>query len=266
MTAKFTSFDQQARAFDSRTGLTDPVAQEVAEAICSLAGTDRSAQILELGAGTGEIGVHLAALSSAYVGLDESQGMLKQFEKRLDHREATRLVCGDANEAWPVPSGWADIVFGSRVFHLLHSDHLVKETVRTARKGRASFLLGRVVRDPDSVKSRMRARMRHLLGQRGLAPRQSNRQLEYLTSALSEFGTRVEPTTAASWETASKPAESIQSWTDKSTMGGIVPPTKDKQLVLDQLREWAVDHYGSLNTSIVSREHYVLEGVNLTIR
>ena len=266
LTAKFTSFDQQAQAFDNRTGLTDPVAQAVAEKMCSLAGTNQSGQILELGAGTGEIGVHLAARSRGYIGIDESQGMLKQFEKRLSHSETARLVCSDANEAWPVPSGWADIVFGSRVFHLLQSDHLVKETIRTARRGRAVFLLGRVVRDPDSVKSQMRTRMRHLLEQRDLAPRQSNRQLKQLTSALSEYGTRVEPITAASWETASKPAESIRSWSDKTTMGGIVPPDKQKQLVLEELHEWAVDHYGSLDTSIVSRERYVLEGVNLTIR
>ena len=86
MTAKLTSFDQQAHAFDSRTGLTDPVAQAVAETVCSLAGTNQSGQILELGAGTGEIGVHLAARSRGYIGVDESQGMLKQFENRLSHR------------------------------------------------------------------------------------------------------------------------------------------------------------------------------------
>ena len=105
-----------------------------------------------------------------------------------------------------------------------------------------------------------------MLEQRGLAPRQSNRRLKQLTSALSEYGTRVEPITAASWETASKPAESIRSWSDKITMGGIVPPNKQKQLVLEELHEWAVVHFGSLDTSIVSRERYVLEGVNLTIR
>lgn len=266
MTENRTSFDQQAHAFDKRTGLTDPVARQVAETICELAESDQSARILEVGAGTGEIGVHLAARSDAYIGIDESQGMLDHFKQRMDPKAPVHLVCQDANRRWPVEAQWANIIFGSRVFHLLQSNHLLEEILRTARSEECTFLLGRVERDKESVKSQMRTKMRQLLEERGQAPRRSNRRLKKLVTALNKYGARVEPTVAATWEMTSNPADSIRGWADKNTMGGIVPAEKDKQLVLKELREWAAEHFGGLDITIASRERYVLEGVRLTSR
>lgn len=266
LTAKPISFDQQAPSFDNRTGLTEPVAAQVAKAVCELAEIDQTTRLLEIGAGTGEIGVSLALHSGRYIGLDESQGMLDEFKKRLGPGDTAQLLRQDANQPWAVEHQWAHAIFGSRVFHLLDPEHLVGQVIRAARTNKAIFLVGRVKRDPASVKSQMRSKMRQLLAERGLAPRQTNRRLKELVTRLNHYGAILEPTTAASWETKAKPADSIRGWEGKAAMGGIVPPDQDKQIILEELRSWAAKRFGDPHESIASQEHYVLEGVHLTIR
>ena len=54
----------------------------MARAIVEQANAGADDLVLELGAGTGEIGVHLARLPVRYVGLDSSQAMLDVFRAR----------------------------------------------------------------------------------------------------------------------------------------------------------------------------------------
>lgn len=266
MTSESASFDPQALTFDSRTGLSEPVAAQVAESIARLVAAMSKPQLVEIGAGTGEIGVHLAQLCSQYVGLDQSDAMLDQFRQRVRLPGAAQLVCQDANVRWPVESGSTHAIFGSRVFHLLEIDQVVTEVVRIAHPKQAIFLIGRIKRAKDSVKSQMRSKMRELMVERQLLPRKSRSRLNQLLARLSQYGDMLEPTVAAEWKAAATPAESIDSWANKDSMGGIVPPAEDKGIILEQLRRWAEKQYGDSNAEVVSPEQYILEGVRLVIK
>ena len=70
---------QQASRYDARVGLPESVSAAVARAIVEQANAGADDLVLELGAGTGEIGVHLARLPVRYVGLDSSPAMLDLF-------------------------------------------------------------------------------------------------------------------------------------------------------------------------------------------
>src|SRR6478609_9154678 len=76
------SFDDQALHYDERAGLPSDVGDLVARSIVRHAGAGPSDLVLELGAGTGEIGAHLARLPVRYVGVDSSATMLERFRKK----------------------------------------------------------------------------------------------------------------------------------------------------------------------------------------
>lgn len=257
------SFDQQASTFDGRTGLSDVVARKVAESVVHQAELSQTSRIIEIGAGTGEIGIHLMRLCDHYVGLDSSNKMLDVFRQRTDLDNPPSILCADANAAWPSDSRSVHAVFGSRVFHLLDGDHVAREVLRIAHPDGAAFLIGRVQRDPESVKSTMRSKMRDLLVEQGLQPRQKGRHLKHLMRDLSQHGSMLEPVIAARWNVVSSPADSINGWLGKSTMGGIEPTPADKQIIVKKLRTFAESHFGGLDTPVRSMEQYIVEGVRL---
>ena len=56
------TFDEQAPRYDARVGLPASIGLAVAEAVVAQAGAGADVVVLELGAGTGQIGAHLARL------------------------------------------------------------------------------------------------------------------------------------------------------------------------------------------------------------
>lgn len=257
-TDKPMNFDPQAERFDRRAGLSDGVARQIARSVVDLAGLASGAGVLEIGAGTGEIGRWLVEAGLDYTGLDSSQGMLDQFRQRS---ASARLVCADANAVWPLADASAKAVFGSRVFHLLDADHVAAQFRRVAAPG-ASLIAGRVERAKDSPKAAVRKKMRQLLAETGQKPRDAEGRRDALWSACEALGAHdFEPVVAARWDVTTRPGDAIDGWRGKDSMGGIEPPAQVKNAVLEQLELWAIERWGALDAAVTTQDMYVLEGV-----
>lgn len=80
-------FDPQARDFDRRVGLPVEAPAQVATAVVVKSVLRRGDWLLEVGCGTGELGVavaeELAKVGNGYLGFDVSRGMLEVFRQRL---------------------------------------------------------------------------------------------------------------------------------------------------------------------------------------
>ena len=113
-------FEAQAPGFDGRAGLPADAARAVARAVLEIAAPGPDDLLVELGAGTGEIGQHLIE-SVRYLGIERSMAMLELFRGKLAGADdvRVRLSRTDANRTWPVGDGSAAVVFASRVAHLL---------------------------------------------------------------------------------------------------------------------------------------------------
>ena len=136
-------FDGQAAGFDGRAGLPANAATAVARAVLEIAAPGPDGLLVELGAGTGEVGQRLVE-SIRYVGLDRSGAMLELFSAKLVSADdaRVRLSRTDVNGRWPVSDGSVDVVFASRVAHLLDTEHLLAELQRVCRPGVISSLAG----------------------------------------------------------------------------------------------------------------------------
>lgn len=259
------AFDSQAHVFEDRAGLDEPAARRVAEAVLDMAGGTTGDLLVEIGAGTGQIGRWLAAGPLRYLGLDNSAGMLERFRPRLPADDRARLLEADADARWPAEDASVRAVFGSRVFHLLDAAHVASEFARIARPDRAVLLSGRIDRDPEAPRERIRRRMREVLEQHGLQPRAVQRRRRALADALHAHGAvAMETREAARWPVRGSAADALKGWRSKESLGGINPPPDIRARVLDELEAWARAEYGNPETTITTDECYRIEGFVLS--
>jgi SAM-dependent methyltransferase len=218
--------------------------------------------VLDLGAGTGQIGRWLGEPPARYVALDLSEGMLGVFRRRPHALSGSRLLLrGDGSGGWPVADASIRVVFSSRAVHRMDPDGVLAEAFRAACPEGLTFLVGRVERDPASVKERMRSELHGRLTERARDGRGGRRRL--LEAFVGRGATRLEPETVARWEAPWSPRRSLESWAGKDDLAGVDLDPGARAQILDDLGRWALQSFGDLDGVAVSAESYVLEGVRI---
>lgn len=261
------SYDRQAERFDERVGFGESVAAAIARAVWEKARMPEAAVLVDMGAGTGEIGRHLGRLPWRYVGIDRSARMLAVFRARLGGEErACALVAADGDATWPVADGSVNAVFSSRAIHLLDAAHVAAELRRIASPAGLVFVAGRVVRDRRSIQARMRRRLRECLDDAGFSGRRAGQTLERLAALCGERNARIMPANAvAGWTVRRSPAQALASWRDKEGLAGLTVPKPVRAEVLARVREWAAARFGSLTKTEESQERYILCGIHFPL-
>ena len=259
------TFDDQAKTFETRTGLSESTCRAIVKTALDLAEIKADAQVVEVGAGTGQIGQWFASKSVKYLGFDLSTAMLEEFRQHLDSQgENINLLQGDANQEWPVEDGTAKLIFSSRTLHLLDLEHVVQESLRVAQPAGAVVMMGSVQRDKKGVKNQMRKQMQTLLAENTFQGRQKNKLIGQLIELFTQHGAKaIEPVEVSRWQVVSTPRQSLDSWRGKANLAGIELDDEIKHHVLDQLQAWAEDTFGGLDQPIESDETYILQGVRL---
>ena len=276
VSAPAVSFDGQAVDFDLRAGQPAGVAPQVAAAVAGLAPAGGGV-ILDLGAGTGQIGRHLAELSGGrmagscgafrYLGVDISGPMLAVFRRKLGAEAVGTLVRADAGGRWPIASGSVDLVFVARAAHLFPPAVLVEETLRVASPRGALLVLGGVRSEPDSLRVVLRREMRRLLAEHGFEGRRASDAQRRIAGALETRGAQVLPVrTAAAWQVVHRAGDVVAAWRAKPGLGGRVLQPEIQDKVLRRLEYWIQERYGGLDVARDATERYELAAVRLPKR
>jgi len=221
--------------------------------------------LLDIGAGTGEIGSEIVRLGARYVGLDLSLPMLRVFQRGQGSISSpVSLVVADANAPWPIADRCVKAIFGSRSLHLLSLERLIEEAFRVLGSDGAMLVVGRVRRDSQGVKAKMRREMLRLLGASRAASSGGDPSRQLIEALVQRGAAAFAPLVAARWTTAHSPADSLASWRSKPGLAGATVPEPFKAEVLSKLEQWAVDQFKSLDSRFQSTEEYVLEGARLS--
>ncbi|HEX8137916.1 MAG TPA: class I SAM-dependent methyltransferase [Pyrinomonadaceae bacterium] len=257
-------FDDQAAIFERRAGLPLEYCRDIANAVLEIGEVGPGELLVEVGPGTGQIGQWFTALVR-YVGLDLSAGMLGEFRKRLGGAAGLcALIQADANTVWPLEGGVARAIFSSRAIHLLDQEHITREVFRVAAAAGATFIVGRVQRESDSVRARMAREMNERLRAYGFEGRGGERQTRLLFESLSRRGAGIlEPVTVARWRVTASPRQSLDSWRCLKGLGGAPVPAEARARILTELEGWAEEVFGGLDKQLETEEAYVLRPVRV---
>lgn len=260
------NFDSQAAYYDKRAGLPEGVPLQIASAVCAGLDMPEEMSMLEVGTGTGEIGIELATAVENYTGFDVSLNMLDHFKKRArDEEVRITLKQADGHEKWPTDDHSIDVIFSSRALHLLNTEHVASEVVRVAKGNKVRVIMGKVKRDHDTLQSHMRRIMRKILKEHGLEGRDGRKQFKNLTERLSFDGSVSSTTTPVGrWRTQSTPRHSITSWRNKEGLAGLNMAKSVKEKVLQQVENEAMIRFKNLDTPETFDEWYELTTIEIT--
>lgn len=257
-------FDPQSAAFERRAGLPAKFCPGIAHAVVKLGEAKVGELVVEVGAGTGQIGQWFDA-RVRYVGIDLSAGMLREFRAHLnDQRSNKAIVQADANARWPLADKAARVIFSSRAIHLLDREHVARELFRVAAPLGATFIIGRVERERDSTRARMSREMNARLRQRGFEGKGGEHSSRRIFEACTRSGAEIrEPVTVSRWKVSASARQSIASWRSLSSLGGLPVPAPVRHQILTELEAWAEKEFGGLDTEFESEETYVLSPLHV---
>jgi ubiquinone/menaquinone biosynthesis C-methylase UbiE len=262
-------FDGQVDRFDDRAGLEPAAGRKIAQAILDLSRSTGDDVILDVGAGTGTIGVHFATLAGRYFGLDLSPRMLEAFREKL--RPWPRhmlLLLADSDHPWPVRDHALAVIFASRVVHHLQMQHFIREVMRTCRPGGCLFL-GQVTRDADSLPSRLQQYKRSLLAEHGIHTRAGGQAIQQIVDACCTQGaTALEPTAVVQWTRTTTPRQLLAAWEGKPLLNSRVSANAlgpdQRTAIVNALTIAAQQEFGDLDRPHEFSEAYTLQGVRLS--
>ena len=262
-------FDAQATGFDGRAGLPAEAVEAIAAAGVATGPAVPGGVLLEVGAGTGEIGVELSRVGAMpYVGVDASLSMLARFRSRLRTSSTPArdgaIVQADADRPWPIGVGRARIVFVSRALHLLELGRVAAELRASAHSQGCAVVVGRVQRARDSLRSMLRRQMKSLLAARGITGRSGGEAARLLSEALAGSGAQAqEPRSVASWTVEEQPAQVLAAWRGKPGLAGVTLAADVQAAVLDELEAWARARFGDLEAPHAARNEYELSVIDI---
>jgi ubiquinone/menaquinone biosynthesis C-methylase UbiE len=258
-------FDKQASDFDGRAGLPAGVCFRTADAIVAIANLRDGSRVLDIGAGTGEVGAELVTRGLSYVAIDSSPEMLAVFRGKITESGWNpELLVGDAREKWPVGDASVRLVFGSRSLHWLSPEHVVRESLRVASPEGCAVLIGRVQRPDHGPRARLRRRMRELVRAAGYSGRSGGANARVIVERLVSAGaTPLTVRSVATWTVNVTPRSIIEAWRRKHGLGGVDPTPAEKNDILARTEAWAIEQFGDVDAPIESEECYTLEGAML---
>ncbi len=260
--------DGQAREFDDHAGLEPLAGQAIVRSVLQRSGIVSDDIILDVGAGTGALGVHFATRACHYVGLDFSRRMLEVFRQKLAaYPDHVLLLQADVELPWSIRDGAVALVFASRVVHHLKVGHFVDEVFRVCRPG-GYLLLGRVRREPDSLPSRLQGMKRGLLAEHGSqAPAVGQAVRQVVDECAARGAAVLNAVTAAQWTRTATPRQLLTAWEGKpqldSRAGGGKLGAGARAAVVKALRDRALSEFGDLDREQEFNEEYSLDGVRL---
>jgi hypothetical protein len=184
--------------------------------------------------------------------------MLHEFREKADVL-APSLILADCNQVWPFGDGAVAVVFASRAIHLLDPQHVVRETLRVVRRG-GFLILGRLLREPDSIRERLRRGRQELLVEAGLTPRSGAAGTRRVIALCQDAGAEsLGRQVVAEWTGEISAGEVLAGWESLSRIGSLSINPDLRTRILDEVRRWAQVEIGDIDRAEVFHERYAID-------
>jgi ubiquinone/menaquinone biosynthesis C-methylase UbiE len=241
-------FDRNAATFEQHRALPPGVLEAIRKSVWECAGVAPTARVLDLGAGSGRIGRAFVDGNDAYVGVDFSLPMLREFRVR---DSAACLIQADGGQL-PFRDASFDLVMLMQVLSATPNwRNLLCETLRVVRHG-GSVVVGHTVTPETGVDSRMKLQLALILEQLSVMSHSSGKSRERSLDWLRAASSRTMKTTAVSW-VAKRTAREFLERHSRGARFSALPATVQAE-ALEKLSAWAAHAFDSLD-QVFSEAH-----------
>jgi len=250
------SFDRAADYYDQTRDLPEPVATQGISALFELAGGP-AARILDVGAGTGRIGVPLLQRSANWFGCDLSTRMMARLRSKAP---AARLAQADASRL-PYPAASFDALLTVHVMHLVGPwREALREYRRVLRPG-GVYLNAHTERDGEIPRFRINQYFRERVKALGHADtRPGVRDDADLYDELVAMGAELRHIDAVSYAVpADTPRDALAGLAARTNSHTWDIPDDLFAAVYADTQRWAAAQYPDLDAPISASARFVID-------
>ncbi|HZY44236.1 MAG TPA: class I SAM-dependent methyltransferase [Anaerolineae bacterium] len=254
MTERNISFDRAAGFYDQTRKLAGSMATIGIQTILDLAGPHGS--ILEVGIGTGRIGVPLLQRGANLIGCDLSIEMMHQLHDKFP---TARLVRSDAVRL-PFPADRFDALITIHVLHLVGAWRIALRGFKRVLKSNGVYINSWHWHDSDSIDHKVRQHWRDQIEARGFNWRRPGIQSrEELIAELKTMGARVEEKEIARGLDQTKPREILDGLTNRVFSDTWDLPEDVLSASIRETHDWAIQELGDIDRPIDEEFRIILD-------
>jgi ubiquinone/menaquinone biosynthesis C-methylase UbiE len=246
------TFDPVASSFARYRELPGGVAEAVRAAMWSALRVPASSPVLDMGAGTGRFGKAFVGQNDAYVGVDLSREMLKEFHS---HHETACLVQADGERLPFRDASFAAVMLMQVLSGARDWNSLILETRRVLRPS-GTIVVGHTVSPKSGVDTQMKQRLRTILREMNVEWRQAGQGREQSLSMLHAISRSHLHLVAASWTAETAPQTFLARRPSGARFAAL--PLAVQHEALEKLSRWAQLQFGSLDTSFTEERSFEL--------
>lgn len=257
------SFDRVSDVYDATRGLPPGVSEQATDAILNIVSPTPETKFFEVGVGTGRIAIPIAKRGYSYTGIDISEKMLAELHRKLEgitHR--LTAIKGDAT-ALPFDDNSFDVGLTIHVFHLVSAWKQALAEIRRVLKPGSLYLSSHGATDTNPANATnnngrivFQQRWEEIItGYNHPLPRYGATQEEVLAE-LSAQGASLEIVTLAQWRSQLTVNTVLEQYQNKVHRLGWHLPDDVFAKAFNDLREWALQEYGSLDYDLSSETKF----------
>ncbi|WP_242046395.1 MULTISPECIES: class I SAM-dependent methyltransferase [Calothrix] len=248
------SFDRVSNIYDATRGLPPGISEQVTDFILNLVSPTADTKFYETGIGTGRIAVPIAKRGYSYTGIDVSEKMLAELHQKLEGvSHKLTAIKGDAT-ALPFDSDSFDVALVVHVFHLIAAWKQALAEIRRVLKpgGILLYTHGQTnstspALEVNALRGEFTERWKSILQSYGHPfPRYGATEEEVLAE-LEQQGATLETEIAAQWRVEDTVGKLIENQENKIQSAAWSIPDDIFPLAIQDLRNWALERYGSFN-------------------
>lgn len=261
-------YDSIATQYDTSRGYPAAVQAQLGGLLVGLVVERNLAapRFVEIGAGSGRVGLLVAAQGVAYVGTDESVAMLRLFAGKLATAglaDNARLVQADA-KLLPCAAASFDVGLAVHVFHLVGDWRPAADELRRVVKPRGLLLFGFDVEDANTPYSAALAAWGHILDVGGV-PRLANREAvgDEVIAYLVAGGAQVTHRTLLQWQTAPPVAQLLHDQQHAGFCRQLHLPPAELTRYIGRLQDWLFAQHGSLDAPLTRKVSFEVSIIEL---
>jgi ubiquinone/menaquinone biosynthesis C-methylase UbiE len=245
-------YDAVAPKFDRHRAIPAAAVEAIRAAMLAATSPVTRPRFLDIGAGTGRIGLPFVAARNDYVGVDSSLEMLYQFARR-SRLPPPCLVQSDG-QFLPFRDASFDAVMLIQIFGQLRGWRQVLAEGRRVLRPTGALFVGRSVAPATGLDAQMKQHLALILSGMDVRLDVANAREDVLRwlNAAAESNARV---LAATWDAERTPREFLERHRTGASFS--VLPVAVKEEALSELSAWAAAKFGSLDA--VRPERHVFE-------